>query len=67
VIVWAPYTNITKAEIARHGKALGIDYSKTWSCYKGGAVHCGKCATCIERREALQAAGIQDTTKYESD
>lgn len=67
VIVWAPYTNITKAEIARHGKALGIDYSKTWSCYKGGAVHCGKCATCIERREALHAAGIQDTTKYESD
>lgn len=66
VTVWAPYTNITKEEIARHGKALGIDYSKTWSCYKGGAVHCGKCATCIERREALQAAGIQDTTKYES-
>ena len=67
VTVWAPYTNITKAEIARHGKTLGIDYSKTWSCYKGGTVHCGKCATCIERREALQAAGIQDTTKYESD
>lgn len=67
VTVWAPYTNITKAEIASHGKALGIDYSKTWSCYKGGTVHCGKCATCIERREALQAAGIQDTTKYESD
>ena len=67
VTVWAPYTNITKTEIARHGKALGIDYSKTWSCYKGGTVHCGKCATCIERREALQAAGIQDTTKYESD
>jgi 7-cyano-7-deazaguanine synthase len=66
ITVWAPYTNITKAEIARHGKALGVDYSKTWSCYKGGAVHCGKCATCIERREALQAAGIQDTTKYES-
>ena len=67
VTVWAPYTNITKAEIARHGKRLGIDYSKTWSCYKGGAVHCGKCATCIERKEALQAADIQDTTKYESD
>ena len=67
VVVWAPYTNITKAEIARHGKRLGIDYSKTWSCYKGGAVHCGKCATCIERKEALQAADIQDTTKYESD
>ncbi len=66
VTVWAPYTNITKGEIASHGKALGIDYSKTWSCYKGGKIHCGKCATCIERKEALQSAGIQDTTKYES-
>ena len=53
-----PYTNITKGEIARKGKALGIDYTQTWSCYKGGAVHCGKCGTCRERKEALAAAGI---------
>lgn len=60
----APYTNITKADIARHGKALGIDYSETWSCYKGGKVHCGKCGTCRERKEALREAGIADTTEY---
>jgi 7-cyano-7-deazaguanine synthase len=60
-----PYTNITKADIARKGKALGIDYSETWSCYKGGAKHCGKCGTCTERREALAEAGIVDTTEYE--
>ena len=59
-----PYTNLTKADIARHGKALGIDYSETWSCYKGGEVHCGKCGTCRERRDALQEAGIEDTTQY---
>lgn len=65
VEVFAPYTNITKSDIARHGKALGIDYSETWSCYKGGDKHCGKCGTCVERIEALAEAGIEDTTEYE--
>lgn len=60
-----PYTNITKGEIARKGKALGIDYTQTWSCYKGGEIHCGKCGTCRERKEALAAAGIEDLTPYE--
>lgn len=64
VQVFAPYTNITKADIARRGKSLGLDYSETWSCYKGGSVHCGKCGTCIERKEAMVEAGIKDTTKY---
>lgn len=63
--VVAPYTNITKGDIAMKGKALGIDYSKTWSCYKGGEHHCGVCGTCIERKEALAAAGIIDNTIYE--
>lgn len=62
----APYTDLTKAEIAAHGRDLGIDYSKTYSCYKGGEHHCGRCATCIERREALAAAGITDTTTYDN-
>lgn len=63
--VLAPYTNLTKADIARRGKQLGIDYSETWSCYKGGDKHCGKCGTCVERKEALREAGIEDTTEYE--
>ena len=64
VTVLAPYTNISKSDIARHGKALGIDYTETWSCYKGGKKHCGKCGTCVERKEALQEAGIEDKTEY---
>ena len=60
----APYTNITKTDIAKKGKALGIDYSETWSCYKGGNAHCGTCATCNERKMALRAAGIDDRTIY---
>ncbi|MCI9285316.1 MAG: 7-cyano-7-deazaguanine synthase QueC [Muribaculaceae bacterium] len=54
----APYTSMTKGEIALRGKEIGVDYSLTYSCYKGGERHCGKCATCIERREALAYAGI---------
>ncbi len=61
----APYTFLTKADIAKKGKQLGIDYSQTWSCYKGGEKHCGKCGTCIERKAALQEAGINDLTEYE--
>lgn len=65
VRVKAPYTDITKADIACIGKRLGIDYSATWSCYKGGEKHCGKCGTCVERREALALARIVDATEYE--
>lgn len=65
VEVWAPYTMLTKVDIAKRGKELGIDYSETWSCYKGGDVHCGRCGTCMERKEALEQAGIVDHTAYE--
>ena len=65
VTVIAPYTSITKGDIARKGKELGIDYTETWSCYKGGEKHCGKCGTCVERKEALRDAGIEDFTEYE--
>lgn len=66
VEVVGPYTGISKTDIARRGRLLGIDYSETWSCYKGGDVHCGKCGTCVERIEALHDAGIEDTTVYSS-
>ena len=65
VHIFAPYTNITKANIAQRGARIGINYAETYSCYKGGANHCGKCGTCIERREALAEAGVTDTTTYD--
>lgn len=64
ITIEAPYTNITKSDIARRGVQLGIDYTETWSCYKGGEVHCGKCGTCVERIEALRDANIDDKTEY---
>lgn len=57
----APYTDITKKDIAEIGLNLGLDYAKTWSCYKEGKVHCGKCGTCVERVWALQG---NDPTEY---
>lgn len=64
VSIDAPYTNITKSDIAKIGAKLGVDYSHTYSCYRGGDVHCGKCGTCVERKEAFRDAGIEDLTKY---
>lgn len=59
IVIDAPYTDITKSDIARIGKKIGVDYSLTYSCYKGGEKHCGKCGTCVERMEALRDAGIE--------
>lgn len=61
----APYTGMTKTGIAMKGELLGVDYSKTYSCYKGGERHCGRCGTCVERKEAFRDAGIADPTDYE--
>lgn len=58
IVIDAPYTNISKSDIARIGKRVGVDYNLTYSCYKGGERHCGKCGTCVERMEALRDAGI---------
>ncbi len=65
ITLLCPFTNKTKGQIAARGRELGIDYSETWSCYKGGERHCGRCGTCVERREALAQAGIADPTDYE--
>jgi 7-cyano-7-deazaguanine synthase len=59
-----PFIAMNKAQIAAAGTKLGVDFSRTWSCYKGGAVHCGTCGTCVERREAFIDAGVADPTVY---
>jgi len=61
-----PFIDCDKTEIVRRGAKLDVDYAHTWSCYKGGDIHCGKCGTCVERREAFILAGVSDPTSYES-
>lgn len=65
VDIIAPYTDITKADIARRGADLKVNYNNTYSCYKGGEIHCGVCGTCTERKEAFRLAGMADPTRYE--
>jgi 7-cyano-7-deazaguanine synthase len=64
VEILRPFIRLTKAQIAARGHALSVDFSRTWSCYKGGEIHCGTCGTCVERREAFQGAHLEDLTAY---
>jgi 7-cyano-7-deazaguanine synthase len=59
-----PFIAMSKADIAARGRDLGVDYTRTWSCYVGGETHCGECGTCVERREAFFLAGVPDPTAY---
>lgn len=59
-----PFVDWTKSDIVRRGHELGVPFERAWSCYKGGRTHCGRCGTCVERREAFQLAGVPDPTAY---
>jgi len=61
-----PFISWNKAQIAIEGARLGVDFARTWSCYQGEEVHCGRCGTCVERREAFLVAGLPDPTFYAS-
>jgi len=62
-----PFVHWTKAEIVKRGAELNLPFAMTWSCYKGGERHCGRCGTCIERREAFDLANVIDPTTYAED
>ena len=62
--VVAPYLDWDKPAIVARGAELGVPFAETWSCYRGGAVHCGTCGTCVERIEAFAVAGVPDPTVY---
>ena len=64
VTVHAPFTHWSKTDIVRAGHDAAAPFHLTWSCYQGGAEHCGVCGTCRERRDAFQQAGVPDPTTY---
>ncbi|MGH3158327.1 MAG: 7-cyano-7-deazaguanine synthase QueC [Streptosporangiaceae bacterium] len=64
--IFAPFLLLSKTDIVRLGAHCGVPFERTWSCYKGGTQHCGRCGTCTERREAFQQAGLPDPTTYEA-
>jgi len=65
--ILAPFLSMTKTDIVKFGAELKVPFERTWSCYKGGALHCGTCGTCVERREAFAEAHVIDPTRYESE
>lgn len=66
VAIISPYLQQTKIEILRDGLAMGLDYSKTWTCYNGRAKACGKCGSCAERLEAFTLNQATDPLPYEA-
>lgn len=64
VRLYTPFVHRSKADIVTEGARHGTPFAETWSCYKGGDRHCGRCGTCVERREAFHLAGVEDPTDY---
>lgn len=64
--VLAPFVDWTKADIVRRGAEVGVPFALTWSCYQGGARHCGRCGTCLDRKAAFATSGVPDPTEYET-
>ncbi len=62
--LYTPFVMGSKADIVTAGNELGVPFARTWSCYKGGEIHCGRCGTCVERLEAFALAGVADPTDY---
>ncbi len=67
VAIEAPFMAMDKGEILEQGLKLGLDYSKTWTCYNGRERACGRCGSCVERLEAFAAQGIEDPLAYEAE
>jgi 7-cyano-7-deazaguanine synthase len=65
LIIDAPFVDIDKSEIVKLGAELGVPFQQTWTCYKGGAMHCGVCSSCRERKRAFVDSGVTDPTEYE--
>ena len=65
VSLYVPFVHRSKADIVAEGARVNTPFDQTWSCYKGGESHCGRCGTCVERREAFDLAGVADPTLYE--
>lgn len=61
-----PFVKMNKSDLVKLGIELGVPFEMTWSCYAGGKLHCGKCGTCVERKEAFELIGLSDPTKYKS-
>ena len=64
--VLSPFVHWSKGDIVRRGTELGVPFRLTWSCYDGGTKHCGRCSTCLDRRNAFESCGLTDLVEYDA-
>ena len=60
----APFSGIPKSELITIGASLAVPFQLTWSCYLDGEKHCGKCESCVNRKNAFKEASVADPTEY---
>jgi len=64
ISIEAPFGGIRKSEVIKIGMELGVPLKLTWSCYGNGSKHCGKCESCINRKNAFKDSKTPDPTEY---
>lgn len=65
ITIQAPFSDMHKSDLFKIGQLLGVPFELTWSCYRDGAKHCGRCESCVNRKKAFKEASVVDSTKYE--
>lgn len=63
--IYAPFIHISKSKIVGIGMKLGVPYHYTRTCYSSDDLACGKCGSCVERKEAFQINGYKDPLQYQ--
>jgi 7-cyano-7-deazaguanine synthase len=66
ITIKAPFNGNKKSELLKEATKLGVPLELTWSCYRDGEKHCGKCESCVNRKKAFKEAGLTDPTRYEA-
>lgn len=66
IIIQAPFSGRRKSDLLKAGAELSVPFELTWSCYRDGVKHCGRCESCVNRKKAFQEAGVADPIKYEA-
>src|SRR5205085_6785589 len=62
-----PVGNLMKHEIVKLGLEVGAPLDLTYSCYRGGELHCGRCGPCFMRHNAFRMNGAVDPLPYETE